>query len=87
MNERRRRWPWIVAGTVVALIAIFYLGGGFYFSNVLDERALDGEAMRAATAELEPDVEIVRIDDPEGLPPILVLRSLEGDLGVAAEGV
>ena len=87
VSERRRRWPWIVAGAVVALVAVFYLGGGFYFSNVLDERALDGEAMRAATADLDPDVEVVRIDDPDGLPPILVLRSLEDDLGVTADGV
>ena len=84
---RRRRWPWIVGGSLVALVALFYLGGGFYFSNVLDERALDGAAMRAATETLEPNVEVIELSDAAGLEATITLRPLEDDLGVATEGV
>ena len=45
------------------LVLLFYGGGGFYFSNVLDERGLDGAALRADTADLEPDVEVVDVRD------------------------
>lgn len=48
---------------MVALVLVFYLGGGYYFSDVLDERALDGEARRADTATLEPNVEVVAVSD------------------------
>ncbi len=91
MSERaapRRRWPWIVLAVVVGLIVVFYAGGGFYFSNVLNERALDGAAMRAATETLDPDVEVVAVEtDPEFQDVTIILRPLEGDLGVALEGV
>jgi alpha-beta hydrolase superfamily lysophospholipase len=85
--RRRRRWPWIVGTSIVVLVALFYLGGGFYFSNVLDERALDAAAMRAATAELEPNVEVVELSDAGGVGASITLRPLEDDLGVTAEGV
>jgi pimeloyl-ACP methyl ester carboxylesterase len=67
-------------------VATFYVAGGLYFSDVLDERALDAAALRAVTAEIDPDVEVMRLDD-EAAPTPIVLRSLDGDLGVAAEGV
>jgi pimeloyl-ACP methyl ester carboxylesterase len=73
---------------LVALVVVvtFYVAGGFYFSNVLDERALDATALRAATADIDPDVEVTRLDRA-GTSATMVLRSLDGDLGVAAEGV
>lgn len=54
---------------------MFYGGGGFYFSNVLDERGLDGAALRASTADLEPDVEIVEIEASEEGTTDLVLKA------------
>jgi pimeloyl-ACP methyl ester carboxylesterase len=83
---RRRRWPWVVAIAALTVVATFYVAGGLYFSDVLDERALDAAALRAVTAEIDPDVEVMRLDD-EAAPTPIVLRSLDGDLGVAAEGV
>lgn len=85
-ERRRRRWPWVVPLVALVVVATFYIAGGLYFSNVLDERALDAVAVRAATAEIDPDVEVTRLDR-EGAPTAMVLRSLDGDLGVAAEGV
>jgi pimeloyl-ACP methyl ester carboxylesterase len=83
---RRRRRPWVVAIAALTVVATFYVAGGLYFSDVLDERALDAAALRAVTAEIDPDVEVMRLDD-EAAPTPIVLRSLDGDLGVAAEGV
>lgn len=85
-SERRRRWRWVVPIVALVVVATFYVAGGLYFSNVLDERALDAAALRAATAGIDPDVEVMRLDR-EGPPTAMVLHSLDGDLGVAAEGV
>lgn len=86
--ERRRRWPWIALAAVIALVVVFHAIGGFHFSNVLNERALDGAAMRAATEALDPDVAVVAVEtDPAFSGATITLRPLEGDLGVAIEGV
>ena len=67
MSAERDPAPTASLATVVLLIgaliagAIFYGGGGVYFSDVLNERALDG-ASRQATPTLEPDVEVVSLD-------------------------
>ena len=80
-RSRRRRWPWIVAFTMLLLLALFYAGGGFYFSNVLDERALDAASMREAAAELEPNVQVVTVSsDPGSTQATITLRLLEDDL-------
>jgi pimeloyl-ACP methyl ester carboxylesterase len=95
-TRRRRRWPGrLVIGALIAA-AIFYGGGGVYFSNVLNERALDGASRRRATKALEPDVEVVAVDDGatgqqitlrgfEGapMPPMLGLQGLRWDGGYA----
>jgi uncharacterized protein len=50
-SQRRRwrpRWPSVALASVVALAAVFYLGGGWYFSGRLYQRALSGAAKRAA---------------------------------------
>ena len=88
-RARRRRWPWVVATSVVVLVVVFYGGGGYYFSNVIDERALDAHALRAATADLDPDVEITALSDSVELSvaDTVSLRPLAGGLGVALEGV
>ncbi len=86
VGARRRRWPWVVAIAALTVVATFYVAGGLYFSDVLDERALDAAALRAVTAAIDPDVEVMRFDGAASPTPI-VLRSLDGDLGVAAEGV
>jgi alpha-beta hydrolase superfamily lysophospholipase len=46
--RRRRRWPIVTLASVTVLAAVFYLGGGWYFSGRLYERALSGAAKRAA---------------------------------------
>jgi uncharacterized protein len=47
-RRRRRRWPIVALASVMALAAVFYLGGGWYFSGRLYQRALSGAAKRAA---------------------------------------
>ncbi len=86
VGARRRRWPWVVAIAALTVVATFYVAGGLYFSDVLDERALDAAALRAVTAAIDPDVEVMRFDGAASPTPI-VLRTRDGDLGVAAEGV
>ena len=50
-RPRRRRWPYVVAAIVVGLIALFYVGGGWYFSGVLHHDALDPSVKHAATSD------------------------------------
>ena len=47
-GRRRRRWPIMTLASVTVLAAVFYLGGGWYFSNYLHQHALSGAAKRAA---------------------------------------
>jgi uncharacterized protein len=47
-QRRQRRWPIVTAASVMALAAVFYLGGGWYFSDYLYQHALSGAAKRAA---------------------------------------
>ncbi|MEO8477741.1 MAG: alpha/beta fold hydrolase [Actinomycetota bacterium] len=57
MSERpRRRWPRRLLTGVLAFIVLFYAGGGLYFSQVIDERALDGAALRKT---LDPRYDLV----------------------------
>ena len=95
-TRRRRRWPGrLLIGALIAA-AIFYGGGGVYFSNVLNERALDGASRRKDTKLLEPDVEVVSLDegaagqqitlrglDGAPMPPMLGLQGLRWDGGYA----
>lgn len=34
-RTHRRRWPWVLLTIAVALITVFYVGGGWYFSGVI----------------------------------------------------
>jgi hypothetical protein len=52
----RRRWPRRLLIGLLAFVVLFYAGGGLYFSNVLDERALDGASLRTT---LDPDYDLV----------------------------
>jgi hypothetical protein len=47
-RRRRRRWPIFVLAWLVVLAAVFYLGGGWYFSGRLHQQGLSGAAKRAA---------------------------------------
>jgi uncharacterized protein len=47
-RRRWRRWPIMAVALVVVLAAVFYLGGGWYFSGRLYQQALSGAAKRAA---------------------------------------
>ncbi len=90
MSEQapHRRWPRRLLIGVLAFLVVFYVGGGFYFSNVLNERALDGAARRAS---LDPDYDLVVRDvagraitiTPDGDPGDL---DQEGVFGLRWEG-
>jgi uncharacterized protein len=83
-----RRWPRPVLLAVLALVVVFYAGGGLYFSNVIDERALDGASLRTT---LDPDYDLVVRDvagtaitiEPDGDPGSL---AQDGVFGLRWEG-
>lgn len=78
----------VVVGLV--LVALFYALGGWHFSNVLDERALDGEAMRASYPG-EYDLRVTRVGEGtidleatgEEVPPALTAA---GEWGLRWDG-
>ena len=77
----RRRWPRRLLIGVLAFLVLFYVGGGLYFSNVLNERALDGAALRTT---LDPDYDLV-VRDVAGRA---ITITPDGDPGsLAQEGV
>jgi pimeloyl-ACP methyl ester carboxylesterase len=62
-NGTGRRKVWIRVGAIVAaLVAVFYLGGGWYFSGVLNQRALDAAQRKADLAERDYDFEVAAVD-------------------------
>lgn len=40
MGRRGRKWPWIVLISAVLLVALFFAGGGWFFSSKIYDRAL-----------------------------------------------
>ncbi len=32
-SRRRRKWPWVVLFSAIALVGVFYVGGAWYFSG------------------------------------------------------
>ncbi len=39
-SRKRRRWPWVVLFSAIALVGVFYVGGAWYFSGLVYEDAL-----------------------------------------------
>jgi hypothetical protein len=67
-KPRRRRWPWIVAGVVVALIVVFHAAGGWYFAGLLRSDGFDPAGPQAyvdATAGPVTDdaITLIPVDD------------------------
>ncbi|MGZ4150039.1 MAG: alpha/beta hydrolase family protein, partial [Actinomycetota bacterium] len=88
-ERRTRRWPRRVVVAALALLAVFYLGGGWYFSNVIRDRALSGAERRASLA-FTPDLTVQAVtagavvlrpigDGPTGL-------TLDGTFGLRWDG-
>ena len=42
-GRRRRRWPWAILFTAIALVGVFYVGGAWYFSGLVYADALKAE--------------------------------------------
>lgn len=61
-GTRRRRWPRRLLWGIVAFLFVFHVGGGWYFSNVLYDRALSGEQRRAST-DFDPDLTVQAVAD------------------------
>ena len=83
-TPRRRRWPRRLLIGVLAFIAVFYVAGGWYFSNMILTRALSGEERRAS---LEPNYNLVVrgigdgfivLEDPRNEEPSLRLQGVWG---------
>ncbi len=88
--SRRPRVRWVMASFVVPLLIlalVFHLGGGWYYSSLLDERLLSGAARRAALAP-NYSIEVVAADQAS-----ITLRApgnwqleREGTFGLTWEG-
>ncbi len=39
-KRRHRRWPWILLVIGALLVGLFFIGGGWYFSNLIYSDAL-----------------------------------------------
>ena len=72
-RRRRRRWPVVTLASVTVLAAVFYLGGGWYFSGHLYQQALSGAAKRAAkptynltVAAVTPETVTLRVPTDPG---------------------
>jgi alpha-beta hydrolase superfamily lysophospholipase len=86
------RWArvltWLVVGLFLLLV-VFYAGGGWYFSGLIDDRALDGASRRAST-EPSYDLEVVRVGEgtidlaAEDDPPDALVK--DGVFGLRWEG-
>ena len=59
--SKRRRWPGRLLVGVLVFAALLYVGGGWYFSNLIDSRALDGAARREDFAHPTYDLTITGI--------------------------
>jgi len=42
-SRRRRRWPWAILFTAIALVGVFYVGGAWYFSGQVYDDALKAD--------------------------------------------
>ena len=42
-SRKRRRWPWVILFTAIALVGVFYVGGAWYFSGQVYADALKAE--------------------------------------------
>ncbi len=42
-SRRRRRWPWVILFSAIALVGVFYVGGAWYFSGQVYADALKAE--------------------------------------------
>lgn len=68
------------------VVVVFHVGGGWYFSGAMHERALSGEARRASrdldtdvtVQALTEDTIVLRADDPDAPPSGLDLPGLYG---------
>jgi alpha-beta hydrolase superfamily lysophospholipase len=61
--RRHRRWPFAALTALAALVALFYLGGGWYFSSQLNHTGLDAAAKRSATPDYA--IEVLRVGGNE----------------------
>ena len=42
-SRKRRRWPWVILFTAIALVGVFYVGGAWYFSGYVYDNGLKAE--------------------------------------------
>lgn len=67
------RWLRRTLVGLAVFLVVFHLGGGWYFSNVIHDRALSGEQRRAST-DFDPDLEVAAITEDT-----IVLRPTQGE--------
>ena len=42
-SRKRRRWPWVILFSAIALVGVFYVGGAWYFSGLVYADALKAD--------------------------------------------
>jgi uncharacterized protein len=72
---RRRRWPWVLLFVGIVLAALFYVGGGWYFSGLVYEDALRAEPYDPASLQ-RGTIREVELDE-EGAGTITILPAQE----------
>jgi hypothetical protein len=66
--RRRRRWPFVVAGVAVALVAVLGAGAAYMFTRGPDLAAFRSGLHQTAELSLSLQAETERVDAPAGLP-------------------
>lgn len=69
-SVRRRKWPWVVLFSAIALVVVFYVGGGWYFSGQVYSDAL--EAVPYDPADLQQGT-VTTIDSTREPPTVTIL--------------
>ncbi|HEX6887309.1 MAG TPA: hypothetical protein VF143_04310, partial [Candidatus Nanopelagicales bacterium] len=64
-RRRRRRWPWVVLFLGIVLVALFFVGGGWYFSGQVYDEALKSEPYDPTSLEAGV-IEAADISEGEG---------------------
>jgi pimeloyl-ACP methyl ester carboxylesterase len=69
-SVRRRKWPWVVLFSAIALVVVFYVGGGWYFSGQVYEGAL--KVVPYDPADLQQGT-VTTIDSTREPPTVTIL--------------
>ena len=74
-SPKRRKWPWVVLFVAIGLVVVFYVGGGWYFSNQVYADALKSEPYDPSDLQ-QGTIEAI---DATREPPTVTILPAEAD--------